>query len=724
MSKLLANKFFLLCLGIVAVLGLLLVTFNASQNSGTPNPTASPTQQPFVNPKSATMPPPVKDTPISGQIIVKFKPQYTNAEINAYLKQYGASIKKTIGGINETVIYVPNGQENTIMQELLRGPYVESTQRDYTTHAFLTPNDPLFNVQYAFNNSGQSIQGQTGTAGDDINVEQAWDVTEGAGVKVAILDTGIDLNQPDLQGKVVLQDSFIGNASVQDGNGHGTHVAGILSANTNNNLGVAGTCPDCELMIGQVLDAQGEGSTSDAVNGMTWAANNGAKVISMSLGTTEASSEPMYAAAVAYAMSKGAIVVAAAGNDSESTNTDPSYPGDVPGVVSVAATTNTNALASFSNYGPGVEIAAPGLNILSTGPTAAFTLEPFGYSFTQPYYYLSGTSMATPMVAGVAALVASTQFGTTPQALIARLYSTAVKIPGTGTDFVNGLVDAAAAVGPAPTATTAPQPTDITPTLFCEGGNGTPPCATIPPTTTTAPGTTTTTAPTVADVSPATNTGTTPTPTSTLTGTPLSTVLPCTNNSVSSLSDNGGNSTVSAQAAKHKKGHKTHKKNNGEISKLIQFLLQLLEQLLQLIGQCSTVTPTPTPTPVPTATVAPTETPVVPTVTTSPTVVVTPTVSPTVSPVPTATPTIIPVSVTLSPAVLVTPTVVISVAPTATTAPSTAVTPTVSPVPTATTAPTATPTPTGTGNNGAIAQILQEILQFIQLIFSLLAKIL
>lgn len=723
MSKLLTNKFLLICLAVVAILGLVLISFNASQNSAVPaSPTAAPTMQPLSNPMTATMPAPVKDTPIAGQIIVKFKPQYTNAQITTLLQQYNASIKKTIPGVNLTVVFVPKGQETTVMQELQNAGYVESAYRDYTTHAFLAPNDPLFAMQYAFNNTGQSIQGQAGKAGDDINVETAWDVTEGAGVKVAILDTGIDLNQPDLQGKVVLTNSLIGNATVQDGNGHGTHVAGILAANTNNGVGVAGTCPQCELMIGQVLNAQGEGSTSDAVAGITWAANNGAKVISMSLGTTQASSEPMYASALSFAESKGAIIVAAAGNDGASTNTDPSYPGDVPGVVSVAATTNTNTLASFSNFGPGVEIAAPGNNILSTGPTTAgFSLEPMGYSTSEPYYYLSGTSMATPMVAGVAGLVASTQFGTTPQALIARLYSTAQKIPGTGTDFINGLVDAAAAVGPATTATTAP--TAITPTVFCVGGSGTPPCATIPPTATSVPGVVT---PTVSTVSPVTNTTTTTPGTPGTTVTPsVTSIIPCSN--ITNITSSGGSSVVTTQAAK--KHHKSHQKNNGGISQFIQFLLQLLEQLLQLISQCEK-NPTPTPTPVqptvaPTATTAPT-TPSAPTMSVAPTATTAPTTptattAPTTTTMPitspTVTPTLIPPTVTVSPAVLVTPTVIISQTPTMTTAP------TVSSAPAATAAPTVAPTATPSGNSGVITAILNEILQFIEEILQLFSKI-
>src|SRR6266404_1970741 len=151
-KQLLTNKILLIGLAIVALLGLLFISFNAAQNTST----STPTQETF-QPKTATLPPPVKDQPVTGQIIVKFKPQYTDAQINAHLQQYHASIIKTIEGINQTVVKVPAGQEEAISQKLRNDPYVQQVQRDYTTHAFLTPNDPLFSMQYAFNNTGQSV---------------------------------------------------------------------------------------------------------------------------------------------------------------------------------------------------------------------------------------------------------------------------------------------------------------------------------------------------------------------------------------------------------------------------------------------------------------------------------------------------------------------------------------------------------------------------------------
>jgi thermitase len=637
LKKLLNNKVFIVALGIIAVVGLVIISFNASKNANNPTPSASNS---VPQPKVAKMPKPVQDHPVSGQIIVKFKSQYTDAQINAHLQQYHASIIKTIEGIDQTVVKVPNGQENTIEQELKNDPYVDTVQRDYTTHAFLTPDDPLFTVQYAFDNTGQSVLGKKGTPNDDINVEQAWNVTEGNGVKVAILDTGINLNQPDLAGKVILQKTFVtGTTSVEDGNGHGTHVAGILAADTNNNIGVAGTCPGCQLIIGKVLDDSGSGTTSDATDGITWAADNGAKVISMSLGTDDSSTASLYQQAVNYAMSKGAIVVAAAGNDGTS---QPNYPAAATGVVAVAATTNTNAKASYSNFGSYVKIAAPGDNILSTGPTHSFQIEPFGYSTSSPYYYLSGTSMATPVVAGVAALVASTSFGTSPQAIINRIYSTADKISGTGTYWANGLVDAAAAVGTAPTTAPSLASGAITPTIFCVGGSGLPPCATINPnnpgqptvangngnsnpSTSQTPGISGTTNQISGGVSPSAGVSGAPVSGAPISGTPSGTTPGtggiCAN--FSQLLNNlepaqtGTNSKTHIKCEPSKGGNGGGgnggggnggvNPNNGWLSQFIAFLIQLIMQILQLCGVQPPTTGTPTPSTAPGTSLAPSQ---------------------------------------------------------------------------------------------------------------------
>ncbi len=614
MSNLLTNKYLLIGLGIIAVIGLLFIISNAAQTTTPPQVNIPAFES--VHPKSAKLPPPVKDTPVSGQIIVKFNSQYTTAQINEHLQQYNAHISKTIEGINQTVVTVPSGQEEIIMQKLQNDGYAQTVQRDYTTHAFFTPNDPGLNLQYGIKNNGQAILGKTGNPHSDINVEPAWDVTQGNGVKVAILDTGINLNHPDLASKVILQKSFISN-TVEDGSGHGTHVAGIIAADTNNAAGVAGTCPGCKLLIGKVLDDKGSGTTSNATAGITWAADNGAKVINMSLGTTDPSTASLYAQAVNYALSKGAVVVAAAGNDGTS---QLNWPAAASGVISVGATTNKDQKASFSNYGSYVQIAAPGDNILSTGPDHTFDMIPNGYDFSSPYMYLSGTSMATPYVSGVAALIASTSFGTSPQAIANRLYSTADKITGTGSYWIHGRVDAALAVGTAPTSTTAPISTNITPTLYCVGGNGTPPCATIPPSGVTTVPPEISGNPSIAIASPAVSganpsdipTNESPSPeevTSPAPGGSNPGSTPCPNIASIFYNLNTSQQSVSTMAnnKKHVKwrrisiekgnrngngngnqnGNQNGNNGNSFIGRFFQFLLQLLQLFLQIISGCA-----------------------------------------------------------------------------------------------------------------------------------------
>ncbi|HWY79235.1 MAG TPA: S8 family peptidase [Candidatus Sulfotelmatobacter sp.] len=607
-TKLFNNNFLLIGLGVVALLGLIFISYHASQ---TTKQTQIPTHA-SLQPKTATLPLPVKDKPVTGQIIVKFKPQYTDAQINEHIRQYHASIIKKIEGINQTVIKVPTGQEDIILQQLQSDTYVETTQRDYTTHAFYMPNDPEFSLQYALYNTGQLIQGKTGIARDDIHAETAWDVTRGSGIKVAILDTGVNLNQPDLAGKIVKQSSFVSN-TVEDGNGHGTHVAGIITADTNNGIGIAGTCPDCQLIIGKILSDTGDGTTANAIAGITWAADQGAKVINMSLGTTNSQTASLYAQAVTYAMSKGAVVVAAAGNDG--TN-QLNYPAATTGVISVAGTDNNDQKASWSNYGTWVKIAAPGKNILSTAPTHSFRLEPFGYTPSFPYMYLSGSSMATPYVSGVAALIASTSFGTTPQALSNRLFATADKISGTGTYWVYGRVDAANAVGQAPTTTPIPTSENITPTLYCVGGNGTPPCATIPPLSpSSSPGSTgaiVITGPasggekTTPSVSSTPETSISPVSTSSANiGGPLCKKIQISHIFYNLATQLASNSATKIHIKCHSGGDKDNDNpNNGLISKFIALLLKLLELLVEWIIHCTVppaigIVPTQSPTTTP-----------------------------------------------------------------------------------------------------------------------------
>jgi thermitase len=218
---------------------------------------------------------------------------------------------------------------------------------------------------------------------------------------VAILDCGIfsqgtgrkasdgQAGHRDLRGKVVLERDFTGSSTgFDDYCDHGTHVAGTVSALTNNGLGVAGVGYNVSLMNGKVLDDNGDGWTTDTAQGIIWAADNGAKVINMSLGRYGSCSFTE-TFAINYAWERGVVVVASAGNDDKNKS---GAPASCPNVISVAATDDDDDRAWFSNYGANVDVAAPGVSILSTRRNGGYT------SF-------NGTSMAAPHVAGLAALI-------------------------------------------------------------------------------------------------------------------------------------------------------------------------------------------------------------------------------------------------------------------------------------------------------------------------------
>lgn len=264
----------------------------------------------------------------------------------------------------------------------------------------------------------------------EVDAAAAWRVTRGAGAVVAVVDSGVDGSHPDLAGALVRgvntrTDRGDYSAPTVDRDGHGTHVAGIIAARSANGQGVAGVAPKASIMPVKVLDADGSGWMGDVVEGIVWAADHGADVINMSLGGPDAD---FSATAVAYARAKGVVVVAAAGNESSSA---PSYPAALPGVVSVTALERGGSVDSYSNYGATVDLAAPGTGIVSTVPGG--------------YAAMSGTSMASPQVAGVAALVASVA----PRAAIEAVLTRSADdqgAPGWDSRFGAGVVDAAAAV--------------------------------------------------------------------------------------------------------------------------------------------------------------------------------------------------------------------------------------------------------------------------------------
>jgi subtilisin family serine protease len=267
------------------------------------------------------------------------------------------------------------------------------------------PDDPQYDVQYALAAPG------TGS----ISAPPAWD-TKSSCTKVGVLDTGAQTDHPDLVDNLYVNsadkpnnnkdddkngwvddnigiDLVAGKGDGEDDNGHGTHVSGIIAAKSNNDTGVSGTCWKGSIVPIKFMDSKGRGSTSDAADGIEYAIKRGIKIINCSFGSTSKSSALQDA--VDDAQDKGVLIVVAAGNDGDNIDTEPEYPASFTNsnILTVAASTSSDTLASFSNYGPdSVDVAAPGDNIRSTylGST---------------YKNLDGTSMAAPYVSGAAALL-------------------------------------------------------------------------------------------------------------------------------------------------------------------------------------------------------------------------------------------------------------------------------------------------------------------------------
>lgn len=252
------------------------------------------------------------------------------------------------------------------------------------------PNDPLAGDQYAI---------------DQHSMLGAWGISKGEDVVIAIIDTGIDLDHPEFEGKLVQGHDWIDDDDTpNDENGHGTHVAGTAAALGNNDIGVIGMAPEAKIMPLKVLGPRGAGNSEDIAEAIRWAADNGADVINLSLGGSSDLLGRIYNKvdpsneAILYANTKGVVVVAAAGNDDTFLT---AYNLETP-VIVVNASNEVGQTARFSNFGDPRAVTAAGARIISTAPTYPVTIWPDG---SDGYEVLDGTSMASPHVAGIVGLM-------------------------------------------------------------------------------------------------------------------------------------------------------------------------------------------------------------------------------------------------------------------------------------------------------------------------------
>ncbi len=387
----------------------------------------------------------------SGELLVTYKEGASKKAKEEAPKKVNGKVQKDFPEIDVQLVSVPEvkdeqnqeAREQALEQkkeDLEQAPDVEAVDYNHVREGDWVPNDPRYGNQWGY---------------QKINAPGAWDTTRGSSsVKVAVIDSGIDWDHPDLWGKVVGDYDFVDDDDdASAGHIHGTHVAGTIAANTNNNAGVAGTCPNCSLLIARVLDNNNQGSDSDLIAGINWASANGAKVINMSLGGFASSTALQQA--IDNAWNRGAVLVASSGNDGN--NGTDRFPATYPNVIAVGATDSSDARATWddpdttdrvegSNAGNWVDVAAPGKGIHST--TGGFYW-PWTQRYEGRYESWDGTSMAVPHVSGLAGLIFSKGGFMLDNAQVRnRIESTAKDLGTTGRDdvFGHGRINAQAAL--------------------------------------------------------------------------------------------------------------------------------------------------------------------------------------------------------------------------------------------------------------------------------------
>ena len=363
---------------------------------------------------------------IENNLIVQFEKNVSEDKVEALVNSLGASIKEQVNKLNAYILTLPpHAPVEQVINNFKGQKMVKAVEPNYLLPIQAVPNDPLFERQWALQDAGSVAM----TKPADINMGAAWDQTQGfSGVVIAVIDTGVDYTHEDLAANIwhnpgeipgngidddqngyiddIIGWDFVDARSGADGedfstpdndpmdnHGHGTHVAGIAAAVGNNGLGIAGVAWNCKIMPLRAAYKTTSGemmvASHQAAQAIIYAADNGAHIINLSWASNHRSI--LVERAIAYAAESGVLVCAASGNQ----NTDaPAYPAafDNPAIISVGSVDRNGNKAFNSNYGSWVDVCAPGVAIYSTYPN-------------NQYRFMSGTSMATPVVSGIAALI-------------------------------------------------------------------------------------------------------------------------------------------------------------------------------------------------------------------------------------------------------------------------------------------------------------------------------
>lgn len=360
----------------------------------------------------------------AGELIVTYKEDASEKAVLSAEQETGARVEEKLPEVDARLVELPKVKEEgsdeareqdleNAKKELENDPAVESVDYNYVYTGNYTPRDPKFNLQWGLKKTG---------------FQKAWDRSRGGSVRIAIVDSGAHMNHRDLRGKLAVGWDFRNdNATIEDLNGHGTHVAGIAGARTSNRTGVAGGCPNCRLVIAKAMDKNLYGYDNDISEAIIWSSKKGAKVINLSLGGQAKSA--VLQNSIKYAVRRGAVVVAAGGNYG---NNRAVYPAAYPGVVGVSHTDRYNRRVFDASYGDWIDLAAPGYDILSTVPGG--------------YRYMNGSSMAAPHVSALAGLLANKGYSRTT--IQRRMFRTAQGLGPRGRDpyYGRGLIRADRAV--------------------------------------------------------------------------------------------------------------------------------------------------------------------------------------------------------------------------------------------------------------------------------------